>query len=88
MLPDIGRLVKTAFVGDEYGRGGLVGNEVAPGVTFANDIFKAAMLPKMLLEGDHETAFKTVRRVMPLGRVAGVVQGLNLIQSSLDNSDE
>lgn len=88
MLPDIGSLVKTAFVGDEYGRSGLVGNTVAPGVTFANDIFKAAMLPKMLLEGDNETAFKTVRRVMPLSRVAGVVQGLNLIQSSLDNSEE
>lgn len=88
MLPDIGSLVKTAFVGDEYGQGGLVGNTVAPGVTFANDIFKAAMLPKMLLEGDHETAFKTVRRVMPLSRVAGVVQGLNLIQSGLDDSDE
>lgn len=88
MLPDIGEMVKTAFVGDEYGRGGLVGNKVAPGVTFANDIFKAAMLPKMLLEGDHETAFKTIRRVMPLSRVAGVVQGLNLIQSGLGNSDE
>lgn len=88
MLPDIGSLVKTAFVGDEYGRSGLVGNTVAPGVTFGNDVFKAAMLPKMLLEGDHETAFKTIRRVMPLSRVAGVVQGLNLIQSSLDNSDE
>lgn len=88
MLPDIGEMVKTAFVGDEYGRSGLVGNKVAPGVTFANDVFKAAMLPKMLLEGDHETAFKTIRRVMPLSRVAGVVQGLNLIQSGLDNSDE
>lgn len=88
MLPDIGGLVKTAFVGDEFGRNGLVGNTVAPGVTFANDIFKAAMLPKMLLDGDHETAFKTVRRVMPLSRVAGVVQGLNFIQSGLDNSDE
>ena len=88
MLPDILEMTKTAFVGDEYGRSGLVGNEVAPGVTFANDVFKAAMLPKMLLEGDHETAFKTVRRVMPLSRVAGVVQGLNLIQSSLDNLDE
>ena len=88
MLPDIGSLVKTAFVGDEYGRSGLVGNAVAPGVEFANDIFRAGMLPKMLLEGDHETAFKTVRRVMPLSRVAGVLQGLNLIQSSLDNSDE
>lgn len=88
MLPDIGEMVKTAFVGDEFGRGGLVGNKVAPGVTFANDIFKAAMIPKMLLEGDNETAFKTIRRVMPLSRVAGVVQGLNLIQSGLDNSDE
>lgn len=88
MLPDILEMTKTAFVGDEYGRSGLVGNKVAPGVTFANDVFKAAMLPKMLLEGDHETAFKTVRRVMPLSRVAGVVQGLNLIQSSLDDSDE
>ena len=88
MLPDIIEMTKTAFVGDEYGRSGLVGNTVAPGVTFANDIFKAATLPKMLLEGDHETAFKTVRRVMPLSRVAGVVQGLNFIQPSLDNSDE
>lgn len=88
MLPDIGEMVKTAFVGDEYGRGGLVGNKVAPGVTFANDIFKAAMIPKMLLEGDNETAFKTIRRVLPLSRVAGVIQGLNLIQSGLDNSDE
>lgn len=88
MLPDIGSLVKTAFVGDEYGQSGLVGNSVAPGVTFANDVFKAALIPKILLEGDHETAFKTIRRVMPLSRVAGVVQGLNFIQSSLDNSDE
>lgn len=88
MIPDIGGLVKTAFVGDEFGRSGLVGNTVAPGVTFANDIFKAAMLPKMLLDGDQETAFKTIRRVLPLGRVAGVVQVLNLIQSGLDNSDE
>lgn len=88
MLPDILEMTKTAFVGDEYGRSGLVGNKVAPGVTFANDVFKAAMLPKMLLDGDHETAFKTVRRVMPLSRVAGVVQGLNLIQSGLDDSDD
>ena len=88
MLPDILEMSKTAFVGDEYGRSGLVGNNVAPGVTFANDIFKAAMLPKMLLDGDHETAFKTVRRIMPLSRVAGVVQGLNLIQSGLDDSDD
>lgn len=84
MLPDIGSLAKTAFVGDEYGRSGLVGNTVAPGVMFANDVFKTAHLPKMLLEGDYESAFKTVRRVMPLSRVAGVVQGLNFIQSSLD----
>lgn len=88
MLPDIMEMTKTAFVGDEYGRSGLVGNKVAPGVTFANDIFKAAMLPKMLLDGDHETAFKTVRRVMPLSRVAGVVQGLNLIQSGIGDSDD
>lgn len=88
MLPDILEMTKTAFVGDEYGQRGLVGNKVAPGVTFANDVFRAAMLPKMLLEGDHETAFKTVRRVMPLSRVAGVVQGLNLIQSGLDDSDD
>lgn len=88
LLPDIIEMTKTAFVGDEYGRSGLVGNKVAPGVTFANDVFKAAMLPKMLLDGDHETAFKTVRRVMPLSRVAGVVQGLNLIQSGLDDSDD
>ena len=88
MLPDIMEMTKTAFVGDEFGRSGLVGNKVAPGVTFANDVFKAAMLPKMLLDGDHETAFKTVRRVMPLSRVAGVIQGLNLIQSGLDDSDD
>lgn len=88
MLPDIIEMTKTAFVGDEYGRSGLVGNNVAPGVTFANDVFKAAMLPKMLLDGDNEAAFKTVRRVLPLSRVAGVVQGLNLIQSGFDDSDD
>lgn len=88
MLPDIGNTVKDAFWGDEYGRSGLVGNSFAPGVGFANDTFKALQLPKMLIEGDNEKAMKTVRRILPLGRVPGVVQGLNFIQGSLDNSDD
>lgn len=88
MLYDLYETGESAFKGDEYGRGGLVGNKLFPGVGYVNDLYKAAMLPKMLLNGDHETAFKTIRRVMPLNRVAGVVQGLNLIQSSLDDSDE
>lgn len=88
MLYDLYETVESAFLGDEYGRSGLVGNKLFPGVGYVNDLYKASMLPKMLLEGDHETAFKTIRRVLPLGRVPGIVQGLNLIQSGLDNSDE
>lgn len=88
MLYDLYNTGESAFFGDEYGRGGLVGNKLFPGVGYVNDLYKATMLPKMLLEGDHETAFKTIRRVLPLGRVPGIVQGLNLIQSGLDDSDD
>nr|DAF17150.1 MAG TPA: Internal virion protein D [Caudoviricetes sp.] len=88
VLYDLYETGESTFLGDEYGRGGLVGNKLFPGVGYVNDLYKAATLPKMLLEGDHETAFKTIRRVLPLGRVPGIVQGLNLIQSSLDDSDE
>lgn len=88
MLPDIGNTIKDAFWGDEYGRSGLVGNSFAPGVGFANDTFKALQLPKMLIEGDNEKAMKTARRILPLGRVPGIVQGLNFIQGTLDNSDD
>ena len=88
MLYDLYDSGESAFFGDEFGRGGLVGNKLFPGVGYVNDLYKATMLPKMLLEGDQETAFKTIRRVLPLGRVPGIVQGLNLIQSSLDDSDE
>lgn len=88
MLYDLYETGESAFFGDEYGRGGLVGNKLFPGVGYVNDLYKVTMLPKMLLEGDDETAFKTIRRVLPLGRVPGIVQGLSLIQASLDNSDE
>lgn len=88
VLPDIGNTIKDAFWGDEYGRSGLVGNSFAPGVGFANDAFKALQLPKMLNEGDNENAMKTARRILPLGRVPGIVQGLNFIQGTLDNSDD
>ena len=88
MLPDIFGTTKDALWGDEYGRSGLVGNSFAPGVGFANDTFKALQLPKMLLEGDNEKAMKTARRVMPFSRVPGIVQSLNFIQGTLDNSDD
>lgn len=88
VLPDIFGTVKDAFWGDEYGRSGLVGNSFAPGVGFANDAFKALQLPKMLIEGDHEKAAKTLRRVLPLGRVPWIVQGLNFIEGTLDNSED
>jgi hypothetical protein len=42
----------------------------------------------MMLEGDNEKAMKTARRILPLGKVPGIVQGLNFIQGTLDNSDE
>lgn len=88
MLPDIGNTVKDAFWGDEYGRSGLVGNSFAPGVGFANDAFKALQLPKMLIEGDDEKAMKTARRILPLGKVPWIVQSLNFLQGTLDNSDD
>jgi hypothetical protein len=88
MLPDIFGTAKDAFWGDEFGRQGLVGNPFAPGVGFANDAFKALQLPKMMIEGDNEKAMKTARRILPLGKVPGIVQGLNFIQGALDNSDD
>lgn len=88
MLPDIFGTAKDAFWGDEFGRQGLVGNSFAPGVGFANDAFKALQLPKMMIEGDNEKAMKTARRILPLGKVPGIVQGLNFIQGALDNSDD
>lgn len=88
MLPDIFGTVKDAFWGDEFGRSGLVGNSFAPGVGFANDAFNALQLPKMMIEGDNEKAMKTARRILPLGKVPGIVQGLNFIQGTLDNSDD
>ena len=88
MLPDIFGTAKDAVWGDEHGRSGLVGNNFAPGVGFANDAFKALQLPKMLIEGDNEKAVKTLRRVLPLGRVPGIVQGLNFIEGTVDNSDD
>lgn len=88
MLPDIFGTAKDAFWGDEFGRSGLVGNSFAPGVGFANDAFKALQLPKMMIEGDNEKAMKTARRILPLGKVPGIVQGLNFIQGALENSDD
>lgn len=88
MLPDIFGTAKDALWGDEFGRSGLVGNSFAPGVGFANDAFKALQLPKMMIEGDNEKAMKTARRVLPLGKVPGIVQGLNFIQGTLDNSED